>query len=89
MTINLRPEHEKAIEEAIQTGAYESPEEVIARALEVLRAEDDWLSAHKDEVSAKIERGFQQSERGEFFSATESRAEMDRRKAEWLSKQKP
>ena len=44
MTITLRPEHEKAIAQAIQSGAYQNPDEVIARALEVLRAEDDWLS---------------------------------------------
>jgi hypothetical protein len=33
MTIILRPEQEKAIAEAMQSGAYESPEEVIERAL--------------------------------------------------------
>ena len=44
MTITLRPEHEKAIAQAIQSCAYQNPDEVIARALEVLRAEDDWLS---------------------------------------------
>jgi len=38
MTITLRPEHEKAIAQAIQSGAYENPDSVIERALEVLRA---------------------------------------------------
>src|ERR1039457_3741785 len=44
MAITLRPEHERAITQAIQSGAYHSPDEVIERALEVLRSEDQWLS---------------------------------------------
>ena len=34
MTITLRPEHEKLIAQAMQTGAYQSPDEVIERAFE-------------------------------------------------------
>ena len=43
MTITLRPEHEKLIAQVMQTGAYQSPDEVIARALEILHSEDEWL----------------------------------------------
>lgn len=88
MSITLRPEHERVIAEAIQSGAYETPDQVIERALEVLRSEDEWLQEHKDEVAEKIERAFGQFERGEFFSAEESVAEMERRKAAWLRDQK-
>jgi antitoxin ParD1/3/4 len=89
MSIILRPEHEQVIAEAIQSGAYENPDQVIQRALEVLRSEDEWLHDRKDEISEKIDRAFAQFERGEFFSAEQSRADMDKRKVEWLSKQKP
>ena len=44
MSITLRPQHEKAIERAIQSGACQNPDEVIGRALEVLRSEDEWLA---------------------------------------------
>ncbi len=88
MTITLRPEHEKVIRQAIQSGAYQSPEEVIERALEVLRSEDAWLFDHKNEIAEKIDRAFGQFERGEFFSAEESRADMEKRKAAWLAEQK-
>ena len=87
MTITLRPEHEKAITQAIQSGAYRNPDEVIGRALEVLRDEDEWLHDRKDEIAEKIERAFRQFERGEFFSADDSQADMERRKAAWLNKQ--
>jgi len=88
MTITLRPEHEKVVAQAIQSGAYQSPEEVIERALEVLRSEDTWLVDHKNEIAEKIERAFGQFERGEFLSAEESRADMEKRKAAWLAEQK-
>ncbi len=88
MSITLRPEHERVIAEVIESGAYENPDQVIERALEVLRSEDEWLHDHKAEVSEKIERAFGQFERGEFFSAEESVAEMEKRKAAWLRDQK-
>jgi len=88
MTINLRPEHEKLVTQAIETGAYRNPDEVVGRALEILHAEDERLHSHKDEIAEKIERAFGQFERGEFLSAEESRAEMERRKAAWLTEQR-
>lgn len=87
MTITLRPEHEKAIAEAIQSGAYQSPDDVIFRALEVLRGEEAWLHEHRDEVAAKIDRAFEQFEGGEFLTAEESRSDMDKRKAAWVAEQ--
>jgi antitoxin ParD1/3/4 len=84
MTITLRPEHEKLIAQAIETGAYQNPDEVIERALRILHFEEQWLRDHKAEITKKIERAFGQFERGEFFSAQESQADMEKRKAAWL-----
>jgi putative addiction module CopG family antidote len=84
MTITLRPEHEKLIAQAMQTGAYQSPDEVIGLALRRLHSEEEWLLDHKAEIAAKIERAFGQFDRGEFFSAEESQADMERRKAAWF-----
>lgn len=84
MTITLRPEHERLIALAMQTGAYRNPDEAIGRALEFLQAEEDWLHHNKAEIGEKIERAFGQFERGEFFTAEESQADMDKRKAAWL-----
>jgi Arc/MetJ-type ribon-helix-helix transcriptional regulator len=87
MTITIRPEHEELIAEAIQTGHYQSPDEVIGRALEILRAEDEWLAENKHSIAEKIERAFGQFERGESFSPEQSKADMEKRKAEWLHRQ--
>jgi Arc/MetJ-type ribon-helix-helix transcriptional regulator len=88
MTITLRPEHEKLSAQAMQTGAYQNPDEVIGRALEILHSEDEWLHDHSAEITEKIERALGQFERGEFFSAEESQADMEKRKAAWLHEQR-
>ena len=83
MTITLRPEHAELIARAMETGAYGSPDEVIAQALQMLRSENEWLRDHREEVAEKIERAFEQFDRGEYFSAEESRSDMEKRKAAW------
>jgi Arc/MetJ-type ribon-helix-helix transcriptional regulator len=87
MPITLRPEHEELVAQAMQTGAYKDPDEVIGRALEILHSEQSWLDGHKEEIAEKIERAFGQFDRGEFFTPEESRADMARRKAAWLRDQ--
>ena len=85
MSITLRPEHEELVLKALQTGAYRNADEVIGCALELLRSEDTWLHGNKDFINEKIERAFRQFENGEFYSAEESRADLEERKAAWLA----
>lgn len=87
MTITLNAEQQQLVADAMQSGGYESADDVIARALEVLRDEEGILHSQRAAVSEKIERGLAQFERGEFFGAEESREDMQRRKAEWRRKQ--
>ncbi len=87
MTITLRPEHEQLIAEAMRTGAYQNPDDVIGRALEMLHSEEEWLHDRKPSIEAKIERAFEQFDRGEFMSAQESREDMEKRKGGWLAEQ--
>ena len=89
MTIVLRPEHEKAITQAIQSGAYQSPDKVIERALEALRLEDEWLARNEEAINGKIERGIAQLDRGEGIPGEELRARLEKRKAAWLAEQNP
>lgn len=89
MTITIRPEDEQLIVQAIQTGAYQNPDDVIGRALQILRSEDEWLDENKTAIGEKIERAFVQFERGELFSSEQSRVDMEKRKAEWLREHRP
>ena len=65
MTIQLKPEQEHRIAEALRSGAYQSPDDVIERALEALHERDEWLLANRQAVEAKIRRGLQELARGE------------------------
>lgn len=51
----------------------------------MLSSENECLDEHKQEIAETIERAFGQFERGEFLSAEESKAEMEKRKAAWLA----
>ena len=65
MTIRLKPEQEHRIAEALRSGAYQSPDDVIERALEALHERDEWLLANRQAVEAKIRRGLEELARGE------------------------
>ncbi len=84
MPITLRPEHERLIDEALRSGAYQSPEEVIKRALELLRDRDVWLAENR----AKIEAGYATAQRGDLIDSDQVRAQMDQRKRAWLARQR-
>ena len=64
MTIQLKPEQEHRIAEALRSGAYSSTDDVIDRALEVLHEQDEWLLAQRQTIDAKIQRGIVELERG-------------------------
>ncbi|MDQ2840667.1 MAG: hypothetical protein M3Y72_06435 [Acidobacteriota bacterium] len=85
MTITLSPQHERLIADALRTGAYQNPDEVLGRALELLHSEDEWLQEQKDSIEAEIERAFAQCERDEYLSPDQSQSDMEKRKAGWLA----
>ena len=84
MTITLRPDQEKLIAEAIETGAYHDTNDVIERALELLLREGSEFAEEREEITAKIERGLAQFESGDYYTADQFRAKMAQSKAEWL-----
>ena len=84
MTIELTPEDEKLIQKRIESGAFQSVEDVIHDALASQEAETAWLEENKSAISEKIGRGIAQLERGEGLSGEVVRARLERRKANWL-----
>jgi Arc/MetJ-type ribon-helix-helix transcriptional regulator len=68
MTIDLKPEQQRVIDLAVQSGVYQSPGEVLGQALEIIREQldlEDWMLEQRDTIAAHIETGFAQAERGE------------------------
>ncbi len=82
MAIRLKPEQEHRIAEAVRSGAYQSPDDVIDRALEVLHERDEWLLANRRVVHAKIQKGIEELNRGEGIPEDELDAHLARLKAQ-------
>lgn len=81
MTITLRPEHEKLIEEVLRTGSFHDANEVVERALQLLHEHEKWLVDNR----AKIEEGYAAAERGELIDGDEVRAQLAEHKRDWLA----
>ena len=70
MTLNLKPEQQRVIDLAVQSGAYQNPVEVLDQAFEIIREQldlEDWMLGQRKEIAAHIAAGFAQAERGELL----------------------
>lgn len=86
MTIQInRPEIEALIERRLNSGAFESVEDVLFDALEVQREREAWLEENKDAINAKIERGLAQLDRGEGIPGEQLRKRLAADKRAWLA----
>lgn len=73
MMIELKPEQQRILERAVQSGM--SPQEVLDQAFAVIEGQfldQEWLLAERDAIQAQIERGFAQAERGELTDGDEA-----------------
>lgn len=90
MTIDLKPEQERVIDLAIQSGAYGSAGEVLDQALEIIREQlelEDWMLEERKAIAAHIEKGFLQAERGELIDGDRALEMLRKRRAERLERQ--
>ncbi|MGA2049607.1 MAG: hypothetical protein ABSG96_18065 [Terracidiphilus sp.] len=73
MILELKPEQQKVLDRAAQSGM--SPEDVLDQAFAVIHEQylnESWMLAEKDAIAAQIEEGFAQAERGELIDAEEA-----------------
>jgi antitoxin ParD1/3/4 len=84
MPITLQPEQERLVAEALRSGAYQNPEEVIQRALELLHHRDAWLAENR----AKIAEGYAAAQRGELIDPDQVRVQMEVKKRAWRAEQR-
>lgn len=90
MTIDLKPEQQRVIDLAVQSGAYMNPGEVLDQAFEIIREQldlEDWMLGQREHVAAHIASGFAQAERGELIDGDEAVERLRRRRAERLNPQ--
>jgi len=70
MTISLKPEQQRVIDLAVQSGEYRNPGEVRDQGLEIIREQldlEDWMVEQREAVAAHVEAGVAQAERGELI----------------------
>lgn len=87
MTVNLTPEQEQLLSDVVRSGAFESAEQALQRALEWM-SQQQWLLENRDAVSEAIEEGFAQAERGELYSEEESRQLLAAEKRAWMAQKR-
>ncbi|MGP8247332.1 MAG: type II toxin-antitoxin system ParD family antitoxin [Bryobacteraceae bacterium] len=87
MQLNVPPDLETLINKRLSTGGYANAEEVVRRALESQDAEESWTDEERRALSAHIEEGYLQAERGELIDSAQARQEIQAMKDDWrLSK---
>jgi Arc/MetJ-type ribon-helix-helix transcriptional regulator len=90
MTIELKPEHQRTIDLAIQSGAYHDQDEVLDQAFEIIREQlhlEDWMSGNRQALASQVAAGFAQAERGELIDGEEAAKHLRHRRAERLNTQ--
>ena len=87
MLLNVPPDLETLINKRLSSGGYMDAEDVLRRALEAQDAEESWTEEERRALSAHIEEGYQQAERGELIDGAQARREIHAMKDDWrLSK---
>ncbi len=78
---------ETLINKRLSSGDYTSVEDVLRRALGAQDAEESWTDEERRALSAHLEEGYLQAERGELIDGAQARREIQAMKDDWrLSK---
>ena len=83
MQLNLPPDLEMLINKRLSSGAYASAEDVLRHALEAQDSEESWTDEERRALSAHIEEGYHQAERGELIDGAQARSEIQAMKDKW------
>ena len=54
MAITLRPDHEQRFLDAVQAGGFESTDDAMETALEMLRSQNEWLLENRTAIDARF-----------------------------------
>ncbi len=66
MNITLKPEQEQFIQQQLKNGRYESVDEAIAQAFQLLEEDDRQYQQWLEETRQKVAVGIEQANRGKF-----------------------
>jgi Arc/MetJ-type ribon-helix-helix transcriptional regulator len=83
MQLTVPPDLETLINKRISSGGYANAEDVLRSALAYQDAEESWTDEEFRALSAHIEEGYLQAERGELIDGAQARREIQAMKDEW------
>ena len=83
MQLTVPPDLETLINKRLSSGSYANAEDVLRRALEAQDAEESWTDEERQALSAHIEEGFRQAERGELIDSSQAYREIQTLKDNW------
>jgi hypothetical protein len=89
MQWNVPPDLETLINRRLSSGGDTSVEDVLRRALEAQDAEESWSDEERRTLSAHIEEGYLQAERGEGIDGEQARREIQAMKDAWRQERSP
>jgi Arc/MetJ-type ribon-helix-helix transcriptional regulator len=89
MQVNVPSDLEALINKRRSSGSYHSAEDVLRRALEAQDAEESWTDEERRALSAHIEEGSLQAERGELIDGARARREIQGMKDNWREGRSP
>ncbi len=81
MTVTLDDTTEQLLQQQLARGVYATPAELIAHALSLVAAEDDWLYRNREAINADLDESFAQVARGQVYTEEEAEIELGRRRA--------
>jgi putative addiction module CopG family antidote len=83
VTIHLKPEPEALIQKDVERGPYQSADEFVEQAVQMLHEQEQWLADNHADIAVKIEEGYTSAERGDLLDPEQVRAQLDDRKLAW------
>jgi putative addiction module CopG family antidote len=83
MQLNVPPDLETLIHKRLSSGVYTDAEDVLRQALQAQDAEESWSDDERRALSAHIEEGYLQAERGDLIEADQVLRDLQAMKAAW------
>ncbi|MCH7786392.1 MAG: type II toxin-antitoxin system ParD family antitoxin [Chloroflexi bacterium] len=81
MNISISEQHGEHIKRKVESGIYRSPDDVIAKALELLDEHDEELERELADMRLKVKISTEQADAGQLIPASEVFDELRRRNA--------
>ncbi len=89
MEVKLPPDLAALVQKRLSSGGYSGVEDVFRHALVALDAEVNWTDEERQAMTAHIQEGFLQAERGELIDGEQARREIQTMKENWQQGKPP